>query len=188
MNQIKTLEKIWKTGLAILVAATLSIGGLFLSLPKTSAHGSPVMTTRMLVSDVDNPADGWQHNLNSQGGHTVKFYIEIHNTIVGTNTHNVRARVSLPGGVSQTLSVPLTVSADNAASVSDTDTIHVVSPASGGRIEYIPGTTRLTWDENGDGTLDYNQTPVPDGITSGGIRIGDQSGCNEFIIDRKSVV
>src|SRR3989344_194507 len=151
MNQIKLLERIWKMGLAVFAATVLAFGGFFLSLPKASAHGNPNMTARMLVSEVQDPSQGWQHTLNTQGGRTVKFYIEIHNTVVGTNAHNVRARVSLPGGVSQTLNIPLTVSADNANSAYDTDVINVVAPPSGGQIEYVFGSTRLTWDENGDG-------------------------------------
>ena len=181
MNQIKILEKIWKSGLAVLVASVLSLGGLFLSLPRASAHGNPNMVTKLLVNDVsDSPDAGWVHNLNSQAGRRVQFYVEIHNTIVGTSAHDVTAKVNFPGGTSTSLSIPLTVTSGNANTASDNVTINI--PAPGARISYVAGSTRLTWDQNGDGVKEFNNTKLSDGVVGSGIRIGNQSGCNEFII------
>lgn len=180
MNNVKLLEKIWKAGLVALITGVLAAGSLIFALPKTFAHGSPNMTAKMEVSEVESAGSGWQHSLTTQGGRTVKFYIEIHNTVVGSQAHDVKAQVTFPGGVSQSLTIPLSVSTTNANTANDTDIITVVPNR--GSISYVAGSTRLTWDQNGDGTLDYNQTPLPDGIVGSGIRIGDQSGTNEFII------
>ena len=182
MNQLQLLQKTFKAGIALLTALILAFAGFFINLSNTSASGTPNMAVRALVSEVEDPSQGWTHNLNSQGGRTVKFYLELHNTVVGTQAQNVRVKVDLPSGVSTSKTIPVTLWADNANSASDAVVVNVINPAQGAEIRYVNGSSRLTWDENGDHILDYNQTPIPDGITSGGVRIGDQSGCNDFII------
>src|SRR4030043_806115 len=107
MNQIKILERIWKTGLALFAAGILAFSGFFLALPKASATGAPNLTTRLLVNDNnDVPDQGWQHVLSSQAGHRVAFQVDIHNTVVGTVAENVHVRVAFPNGAQNTINVP----------------------------------------------------------------------------------
>ncbi len=185
MNQIKLLEKTFKAGSAVLISAVLAFGGLFLNLANTSASESPNMTVRMLVNDDnDSPDAGWQHDLNSQGGHRVSFAVEIHNTVVGTEAKNVHVQVGFPSNTANTLNIPVNISADNANNASDNVTIHVTSPTTGAQIKYVAHSTRLYWDPDGDSSngIQYNNTPLVDGIVDGGLTLGDQKGCNNFII------
>lgn len=183
MNQIKLIEKVWKTGLAILIAGTLSFGGLFLNLKATSAADSPLMTVDMKANDDnDVPDQGWKDTLSSEAGHRISFGVEIHNTKVDTEAKNVHVKVGFPTEAKNTLNIPVNISADNAAGASDSVTVNVASPASGAKIKYVPNSTRLYWDMNGDGVKEYNNTPLVDGIVNGGLTLGDQKGCNQYII------
>lgn len=183
MNQLKLLEKGWKAGLAVLTASVLAFGGLFLSLTSSLASGTPNMTVRMVVNDDnDVPDQGWQHTLSSQAGHRISFAVEIHNTVVGTEARDVHVAVGFPSGVRNTLNIPVNISANNANNASDSVAINVTSPVSGAEIRYVPHSTRLYWDRDGDGVREYNNTPLVDGIVGGGLTLGDQKGCNEFII------
>src|SRR3989344_8849419 len=114
MNQIKLLEKTWKSAFVALSVLALSVGGLFVNLTSASAIGSPNLTVRTLVSEIEDPSQGWTSNLNTQAGRTVVFYVEIHNTQVQTLAENVKVKAALPSGVSTSHTIPVTVWADNA--------------------------------------------------------------------------
>ena len=73
-----------------------------------------------------------------------------------------------------------TVRADNANSASDTANIHING---GGKLEWLPNTTRLTWDMNGDGSKEYDNSFIAGSPLEGsGILLGNQQGCNQYII------
>src|SRR3989344_7249182 len=169
MNQIELLKKIWKMGLALMCAGFLAFGGLFVAISNSQAviigGGQPNLTVRTLVSEIEDPSQGWTSNLNTQAGRTVVFYVEIHNTQVQTLAENVKVKAALPSGVSTSHTIPVTVWADNAGSVSSAVTVNVLNPASGGSLQYLPGSSRLTWDFNGDGIREYDMSPIPDGVT-----------------------
>ncbi len=178
MNQIKLLEKFWKIGATTFVVATLTAGGLFLGISKASAQGTPNLTVKYLGTNNDVASDPWSHNVTLNAGQHIGFYAEIHNTNVPTTANNVRIKVNLPSasGVSTA-----TVSADNATSVSDSVTVTVNG---GGQLQYIPGSTHMTWAPDGNtANPQFNGTQMSDDIISGnGLLIGNQNGCNNFVI------
>lgn len=144
------------------------------------AQAAPNMTVDMTVNDIsDSPDAGWVNNLNSEGGRRVQFNVEIHNTVVGSTANNVRAQVTFPGGATSTITIPVVVTTNNAGSVSDTVNISVPNAST---MVFVPGSTRLFWDQNGDGSLDYDNAQLADGIVGSAIPLGDQQGCNNFII------
>ena len=180
MNQLKILSRIWKSCLAVLTAFVLTFSGLFLNLTAATASETPNMTVKMVANDDnDSPDAGWQHNLNTQGGHRVSFTVEIHNTVFGTEAQDVNVTVGMPSGVSNSLNIPVTVTTSNANTVSDSVTLNV-NPAS--EIKFVHDSTRLYWDRDGDGEREFNNTPLIDGIADGGITLGSQKGCNDYII------
>src|SRR4030042_2564836 len=143
MNQIKILERIWKTGLAIFTATVLAFGGFFLSLPKASATEAPYLTAKLLINDKnDVPDAGWQHYLNSQGGHRLSFMLEIHNTKIGTVAESVKAKVVFPSGTRNTLNPIGFGSANNANTANDSVTIAISNPPSAASLDYVEGSTR----------------------------------------------
>lgn len=173
-----------KKATSILVALVLSFG-MVLVTPAQAACAqalTPVLNAQINANDqTDSPDAGWVKTLNTQGGHRVQFDIEIHNTVVGSTATNVTAKVGMPTGSGTSLSIPLTVTANNAAGVSDSDTINI--PAPGGQITYVANSSRFTWDKDGDGIPEYSNAAIVDGLTSGsGIPLGDQNGCNNFIM------
>lgn len=173
MNTIELIKKIWKTGVVTLVVSTMLLGGLFLNLRNASATGAHLT---LLYLGINNTTGGsWTHSVNVSEGQVVKFYAEIHNDVIGTTANNVKIKATLPNTTGTSTA---TVSSDNTNTVSDNVSINVT----GGHLEYVPGSTAMTWDTNGDGTFEYNGTALPDGIIGNGIVLGNQKGCNEYII------
>ena len=166
-----------------MVSTVLTFGGLFVALSSTSAEGEPHMTAAMFVNDnSDNPDAGWQHSLSSEAGRKLSFTVEIHNTVVGSEANDVKVAVDFPDGTQNSLNIPLYVSSSNANNASDTVVVNVTNPAAGAQIKFVPNSTRLYWDKDGDGTKEYNNTPLIDGIDGNGLTLGTQKGCNNYII------
>jgi hypothetical protein len=165
--------KIKKIGLGL--SAIMAVLGLFVS-PTLALAGSPNMTLSYLGTNNDDPNDGWIKNVNVTTGQKVKFNLEIHNTVVGTTATNVQVKATLPSSTGDSVA---TVMTDNAGNI--TDTVHI-NVNGGGTLQYIPGTTQVTWDKDGDGVKEFNNTVVGDGITGSGLTLGDQNGCNAYII------
>ena len=177
-DQIKLIKKIWKTGLISLVVGVMVLGGLFLNLRGASATGTPNLTINHLVTGPSSSS--WSDSVTLNTGDTVHFYAEIHNTVVGTTANGVVISASLPSGTFTNGTSTATVRAENANTASDSVSVNING---GGRLELLPGTTRLTWDVDGDGNKEYNNTFIAGSPTEGsGILLGDQKGCNEFII------
>src|SRR3989344_134490 len=177
-NQIKLLRLGWKAGMAFLVAVSLVAGGLFMSLKSASA-GSPNLTLLYLGNNNNDSSDSWDHDVTLTSGQQVQLYAEIHNTNVPSTANNVKVKATLPGGTFTDGSSTATLTADNASSVSDSVALHITG---GGQLNYVPGSTVLTWDPNGDGNYEYNLTPVADGIVDGGFTLpSGLNGCNQYI-------
>ena len=175
--QIKLLKTGWKAGLMFLVVISLVFGGLFLSL-RNALAGNPNLTLLYLGVNNTNPV-GWAHSVTLNHGEQVKFYAEIHNTNVPSTANNVKIKVTLPGGSVTDGTSTATASADNANSVSDNVALHINGS---GQLQYVAGSTAMTWDVNGDGNLEYNGTQMPDGIVDNGLVLGNQQGCNQYVI------
>ena len=161
-----------------MVAVSLVAGGLFLSLKSVSA-GSPNLTLLYLGNNNNDSSDSWDHDVTLTSGQQVQLYAEIHNTNVPSTANNVKVKATLPSGTFTDGSSTATLTADNASSVSDSVALHITG---GGQLNYVPGSTVLTWDPNGDGNYEYDLTPVADGIVDGGFTLpSGLNGCNQYI-------
>lgn len=173
-DQIKLIKRIAKTGSVSLVVLTMLFGGLFLNL-KSAFATNPNLT--LLYLGINNTTGGsWEHSVNVSSGQQIKFYAEIHNTNIGTTANNVKIKFSLPSGSGTSTA---TVSADNNGAVSDNVTINVNG---GGQLQYVAGSAKMGWDVDGDGNPEYSDTQISDNIVGNGLVLGNQQGCNEYII------
>lgn len=154
---------------------------LLLAVNSALAIGNPNLTVLFLGTNNNDPSDGWIHNVRAAVGNRVQFYIEVHNTNVPTEATNTVVRVNLPQNTSSQHTVTSQVTADNAASVSDQVTVQITTPG-GGRLDYIEGSAKATWDSNGDGVKELNNTPIGDDLITSGHNFGGLQGCNEFIL------
>lgn len=167
-----TNKRIKKVGLGL--TAVMAVLSLFIS-PMLVLAESPNTTLSYLATNDNDPNDGWIKNVNINAGQRVQFYLEIHNTVVGTTAKSVSVKATLPenGGTSTA-----TVWSENSNQVTDTVNVNT----NGGKLQYVPGSTQITWDADGDGVKEYNYSAVTDGITGNGVTIGDQNGCLAYII------
>lgn len=172
-----TLIKLgWKTGMTGLVVTTMVLGGLVLNLKAVLADPAPNLSVIHLGQKGGEST--WNESVNLNAGDEVHFYAEIHNTVVGSRADNVNLKVNVTGGNFVDGVSTAVVSANNAASATDTVNIHINGR---GELQFIDNSTRVTWDVNGDGNKEFNNTYVV-GNPNNGLLIGDQDGCNEFII------
>ncbi len=179
MNQLKMIEKIWRTGFISVVVLTMVFGGLFLNLKVASAN-NPNMTIRHLGVNSSNHGESWSHGITVNPGNEVDFYAEIHNTVVDSQAQAVTLKDMVTGGNFTDGSSVATVSATNANSASDTVNIHING---GGKFEFIPDSANVTWDVNGDGNYEFKDTyVVGNPMSDAGLRLGQQGGCNNYII------
>ncbi len=89
---------------------------------------------------------------------------------------NTKVRVQLPSGetVAQNQSAKAFISADNAQPTEIFDTLDMkTEDNSGFAIKYIPGSAQVTSNE---GT-----TAISDSVVAGGVNLGDEKGCFEFV-------
>lgn len=171
MNTINALKLGFRAGAATLVSITIAFAGLFLATNSASA-GAPNLTVSYLGNNNNDPSDSFDHDVTLNQGQMVQLYTEIHNTNVPSVANNVKVKVALPSSSGSTTA---TVSADNASSVSDSVNLTVNG---GGQLRYVPGSTEVNCHSNANCT---NGT-VGDGIVGNGIVLGDQTGCNDYII------
>lgn len=166
-----TLGKVQKTvkrvGLGL--AASLTAVSLFVS-PMLALADAPNMALIHLGSN----GGAWSNNVTVNSGESVWLYTEVHNTMTGTTANNVRIHVNLPSTSGNSTA---TVTADNA----NTATGNVSLTVNGGQLQYVPGSTHMTWDSNGDGTNDADNQQMPDGITTGNLLIGNMNGCYAYV-------
>jgi len=171
-DPIKLVKIGWRTGLTSLVVISLFLGGLALNLSSVFAT-SPNLTINYLVAN--NGIGTFGDNVTVNAGETITLYAGIHNTNVPTTAENIKFQANLP---STSGTSTATVSADNHGPVSDSVQITV----NGGVLEYVAGSAQMTWDEDGDGTKEYNGTTISDDIVGGGLVLGNQQGCNAYVI------
>jgi len=177
-DPIKLIKLGWKTGMTAMVVLTMVLGGLALNLNSALASPTPNMTVNHLVTGPSS--SGWGKSVTLNPGDTVHFYAGIHNTVVGSTAEGVVISASMPTGTFTDGTSTAQVRAENANTASDNVSIHING---GGSLEILPGTTRLTWDVDGDGNKEYDTTFIAGSPLEGsGILLGDQKGCNEFII------
>lgn len=176
INLKKLIKLAGRKAFASLMILSIACAGLFLTIRSASAS-EPELALKYNVTNNDDPNDPWDHDVTVGAGQTVKFYAEIHNTVIGSTANNVRIKAAVPStsGTSEAK-----VSADNAASATDSVSLTI----NGGTLQYVPGSTFMTFDVDGDGVFEsgeFNGTQMPDGIVGDGITVGNQKGCFEFI-------
>lgn len=179
INQIKVLEKVWKIGLIVLTVGSLAFGTLVWGLADASAQTIPSLTVRYEVTNLNGDGGVWKKSTTAKPGDTLQLYVELHNVNVGTTALNPKVRSSFTTGTFTSGTSTTVFWADNASQTSDQIQL-TLNPASS--LEYVAGSTKLTWDVNGDGVREYDGTPIADGIAQGGISLpGHMNGCNQFI-------
>ena len=151
-----------------------------------SAAITPVLTANVLGANL-SVGSTFTDSTPANVGNTVKIYLGLHNTAVPSEAKNVRVKATIPDTFAASSVVTIAVSADNAATVSDTTTFTFPTPPAGGlKLAYTAGSVRLTWDPNGDGTKDYNESPIVSGddiMASNGLLLPSSLfGCNQYIL------
>lgn len=133
----------------------------------------------------------WRDPISGDAGNEFQGIVYYHNGVVDTTAQNTRIRVSIPEKTTNnTAKISATISADNAATVSDTvvdgQTVGLsgltVNLNQNADLEFVPGSVRWYPDQ-----LENPNVPVslPNGqsgneITGAGINIGDIKGCWPF--------
>ena len=176
------LKKLTASLTIALTTFALSLG-VFLAGPVDAACAAaqPHLTARYLVTNLNRDNGNWKHDTSAQPGDILQFYVELHNTEVGTVANNPKVKVTVTQGEYTNGSSFAVYTADNANNTA-TDKVNL-NLSQVGHIGYMQGTTRLWWDPNGDGVFDYSNTPVSDGIAAGGLSLpgGAMNGCNKYI-------
>lgn len=172
--------KINKIGLGL--SATMAVLSLFVSpfAVPAMAQDMPILGTRYLVTNLNRDGGQWKKSTTAQPGDVLEFDVELHNTTVGTDAINPRVNVTTTMGEFTNGTSTNHYKADNASEVGDQVQLTMTQPSSLG---YMQGTTVLFYDQNGDGNMEFNNTPVADGIAQGGFALpgGVQHGCNSYI-------
>lgn len=138
--------------------------------------GQPNLTVKYLGMNVTKNTQ-WTDSTSADPGDTVKGYIEIHNPNVPSTAKNVQVRIDVPGTTGTVTSTAF-AQADNVAQVTD-PTAFVLSS---GTLKLVTGSAVITWDQNGDGVKEYNASGISDNIFTTGLNLGDQHGCNNYVI------
>lgn len=143
------------------------------------AQANPNLTVSLLSANPKG-TKSWGDATAASAGDALQFYIELHNTVVGSTVNNTNVRVALPSDAATNFTVTSFASGSNHGVITDATTVNVQGGGTA-RLAYRAGSTRVTWDLNGDGSLDQNNSVWPnDGLVTTGINFGDLRGCNEF--------
>lgn len=160
-------------------AALLVAGGTVVVTTANALADSPHLTVRSLVNNLnDNPDAGWVSNVDIKKGQRVQVYAELHNTQVGTVANNAKVKATLPANGSSSGNIQVSLTADNANSSASSVTVNAPGAV---EYKYVAGSTRLTWNQDGQGTKEFENTQVSDGIVASGFTLGNQGGCNNFV-------
>ena len=168
---MKRLIKFFKMRTLGLIAVCL------LFIPAFTLAADPALDSANLykIANLSKPAfSNWGPSADADIGQTLTFMIQVHNKNLDSLANNVRVKAVLPTGEVTNYVSLATVSADNVTPVTGTTTFNISSPAT---IEYITGSTKLSYYNNGVAVYD----PLPDGIVSGiGINVGNFQGCWQY--------
>lgn len=123
-----------------------------------------------------NFSDGekdWHDPVEAKIGDVVSWNIYIHNAVEGTVAKNTKVSIELPQKQTKDLEIKATIAADNANEVVDKAFLNLKNS---GVLKYLPKTTKL-YDRDGKEIKE-----LPDGITYGGITVGDIDGCWPYAV------
>ena len=123
----------------------------------------------------------WQSSVSGKAGDEFRGIVYIHNGILDSTATNTKVKVTIPSQTTnKTATITVTISADNAATVTDTLNVTLNEDAT---LAYIPGKTAWFPTQNGSATT---QVAFPNGqtgdeIVTSGVNVGSVNGCWEFV-------
>ena len=116
-------------------------------------------------------------------GNTVSYSLEIHNTVVGTEATGVKFKLAIPDAFAQSSTTSVTAVSDNAGDATDSATVSFDKDHS--KLVYVPGSLKISWDQDGDGTQDYKESSLNDSnLLGSGVELPSNKilfGCYEYI-------
>jgi LPXTG-motif cell wall-anchored protein len=168
---MKNLSKFAAVAGATTVAAAISLAPVFAGSPGQLEGGSIVYK----VKDVTQNGS-YASSINAKACDVLEYSIDLHNTDYGQLT-NIMVNATLPSSGTSNL----TATPDSGASAGTSGTVNVNLGSAQG-ITYEAGTTELF-----DGSGNLVKT-LPDGITSGGINVGDLNGSTGEFVNFKAEV
>lgn len=142
----------------------------------------------MLQVKDETDSGAWGDPINSNLSHIVGFSVYFHNGVPESVAHETTVRVDLPLAEGRQLHATSYLWSAETPYITDTvvDGIGMIGPAGAtinlptlGRIEYVPNTTKLLT-RKPENLSQFNVTPLPDGITTTGVGIGDINGCWQY--------
>jgi hypothetical protein len=150
------------TGLTLTL---LAIAGLAVSLPAHAANQGQIASGDIYRSKNVTKGSDFSNTTTADACESLQYKVRLHNPGPGI-VHQVHVAATLPAGAatSNTSTVTITAADADPATVSDSTVVNLSSSQS---IAYTSGTTQL---------LDANNNilkSLPDGITQGGVDIGD---------------
>lgn len=146
-------------------------------------------------ANVTKNQDVWKDPISGQAGDEFRGLIYYHNGMLNTVAKNTEIKVSIPASTTnKTAKISASISADNAATATDTIVDGQVVGLSGltvnfdqdVNLEFVPGTVRWFPNSNVNGGPNEQPVALPGGQTGNeiidahGINIGDINGCWEF--------
>jgi len=130
-------------------------------------------------ANITKNQQGYSDPVTGDPGDNIAGLIYIHNDVKGTTATNSKVKVDLPSTTTNKSAVlKETLSADNAASISDTLTANLSADAN---INYVAGSAKFYHVVNNQSV----EIPFPNGdgnnLTTTGVNLGNLQGCTEFI-------
>jgi uncharacterized repeat protein (TIGR01451 family) len=126
----------------------------------------------------------WSTTVDASKDEVLNLLVWVHNSEPQTTAHNVVAKVTLPTGTATVFHPSAKLTADNAASRTDSITINVGSET---RLSYVEDSAQLLKAQMGsDGKLHMVNVSWPtnvnknDIVSANGVRLGDVDGCWQY--------
>lgn len=162
---------------AVFLLSAFSIFSLNVIFPKTVlAQNAP--TYSVVFGAQDETARGlFLDQLSYPAGHKIKFKIVVYDNYSSSLASGTRVKVDLPDGSFINGPATLTVFSTNGGLASKTVALNTTN-LGGAFLTYITGSTKVTWNVDGEGWKEYDNTVWSDGITSdSGVVLGDMPPC-----------
>lgn len=166
-----------KTVITRLFSGMILAGLLLFKLPPVISAQTPVFDVVFLVKDATAGLP-FIDTLSFPAGNKLIFKILVRNSQPSTVAKDTVIKVSLPTESFVNAPVNLIVFSSNGAVSTAKVALHATTPG-GAVLNYVPGSTRVTWDADNNGWLDFSNAVWSDGITSSnGVVLGDLVTCN----------
>ena len=157
-----------KKSFIVLGLAVIALFGVILYPKFIVAQGNATLLSGNIMTggNRSHPTVDWTDPVDALPGDAVEFRIVAQNIAPNTTATNVTVTASLPSTPATVITATGVVSADNAASVSDTVTVNVTGGEQQG-FAYIPGHARIFSNACPSGCS------APDTVTTSGINVGN---------------